>query len=190
MNSLEKEQDKYNKCYERPGYKMGRARMETTKKCLDFIFSRKDSEIKTALDVSAGRGEMVDFLRDVGVHTIGTEIVDSLLVEDKIVFAWSHALPFGDNSVDLVLNLDAMEHYLPEQTEEIIQEFCRVSKRWVYFAISNIPDKNQYGDDLHINRRKYEDWYSLLGKYGDVTWLYQGDNRISENFLLEIATEE
>ena len=119
------------------------------------------------------------------INSIGTEIVDSLLVPDKILFAWSNDLPFEDNSFDLLTNLDAMEHYLPEQTEEIIEEFCRVTKKYIYFAISNTNSFHK-GNDLHINKKPYGEWFEILSKYGRVEWLYKKDNVISENFILEI----
>jgi hypothetical protein len=78
-----------------------------------------------------------------------------------------------------------MEHYLPEQTEEIIEEFCRVTKKYIYFAISNTNSFHK-GNDLHINKKPYEEWFEILSKYGRVEWLYKKDNVISENFILEI----
>lgn len=183
MNSQIKEKEKYDLSYTDPSYKMGEGRKNSAKKCIDWILNK--TEIKTHLDASAGRGEIVDFMRSKNIKSIGTDIVDSLLVPDKIVFAWSNDLPFEDNSFDLLTNLDAMEHYLPEQTEEIIEEFCRVTKKYIYFAISNTNSFHK-GNDLHINKKSYEEWFRILSNYGNVEWLYKQDNRISENFILKL----
>lgn len=183
MNRSLVEKEKYDLSYTDPNYKMGQARKNSAKKCIDWVLDRTD--IETHLDTSAGRGEVVDFMRSKNINSIGTEIVDSLLVPDKILFAWSNDLPFEDNSFDLLTNLDAMEHYLPEQTEEIIEEFCRVTKKYIYFAISNTNSFHK-GNDLHINKKPYGEWFEILSKYGRVEWLYKKDNVISENFILEI----
>jgi len=183
LNPNEIEKKKYEESYTDPAYKMGERRKESAIKVISHI--RNIETISTHLDVSAGRGEMVDYMRSLGVQSIGTEIVESLLVPDKILFSWSNSLPFEDNSFDLLTNLDAMEHYLPEETEHIIQEFCRVTKKYVYFAISNLPSFHK-GNDLHINRKPYAEWQEILSKYGEVTNIYPKDNNISENFLLKL----
>jgi len=183
MNKQEIEQLKYKISYTDPAYKMGLARKRTAEKCIAFIEEKE--KIFTHLDVSTGRGELIDSMRARGIESIGTEIVTDLLVEGEVFFAWSNKLPFEDNSFDLVTNLDAMEHYLPEQTEEIIEELCRVSKRFIYFSISNIPSFHK-GNNLHINIKEYKDWETLLSNYGKVSWVFKNDNRISENFILEI----
>jgi len=177
------EKEKYDLSYTDPSYKMGHARRFSAEKCIDWILNK--TEIQTHLDTSAGRGEIVEFMRSKNINSIGTDIVDSLLVPDKIIFAWSNDLPFEDKSFDLLTNLDAMEHYLPEQTEEIIEEFCRVTKKYIYFAISNVNSVHK-GNDLHINKKPYEEWFKILSNYGKVEWVYKQDNRISENFILEL----
>ena len=175
MNRSLVEKEKYDLSYTDPNYKMGQARKNSAKKCIDWVLDR--TGIETHLDTSAGRGEIVDFMRSKNINSIGTEIVDSLLVPDKILFAWSNDLPFDDNSFDFLTNLDAMEHYLPEQTEEIIEEFCRVTKKYIYFAISNTNSFHK-GNDLHINKKPYEEWFEILSKYGKVEWLYKKDNLV------------
>jgi len=183
MNRNLIEKHKYDLAYKDPNYRMGVARRNSAEKCISWVLGK--TNITSHLDTSAGRGEIVDFMRSKGIDSVGTDIVDDLLIPNKIIFAWSNDLPFEDKSFDFLTNLDAMEHYLPEQTEEIIEEFCRVTKKYIYFAISNLNSFHK-GNDLHINKKSYEEWFNLLSNYGSVEWLYKRDNVISENFILEL----
>lgn len=181
MIKQEIEKDKYVKSYEDPNYKMGEGRKQSAHKVINQLLP----EVSSHLDVSCGRGEIIDYMRGKNINSMGVEIVDSLLVPDKVVFGWANDLPFEDKSFDLVTNLDAMEHYLPEQTEEIVEEFCRVSKKYIFFAISNRPSYH-LGNNLHINIKTYPEWQEFLSQYGKVTRPFPNDNPISENFLLEL----
>jgi ubiquinone/menaquinone biosynthesis C-methylase UbiE len=181
MEKQEIERNKYIKSYTDPAYKMGSSRKASAIK----VINTNIPSVNTHLDVSAGRGEIVDYMRDQGVESMGVEIVDSLLVPNKIVFGWANNLPFEDNSFDLITNLDAMEHYLPEQTEQIVEEFCRVAKNYIYFAISNKPSYH-LGNNLHINIKTYPAWEEFLSQYGTVSRPFPQDNSISENFLLKL----
>ena len=179
------EQAKYVSAYTLPAYRMGDSRKKSAFKCIDEILG-KDSTIETHLDVSAGRGETVEHIRHKGVQSSGTEIVPELLKSD-IVFAWSHELPFEDKSIDFITNLDAMEHYLPKQTDAILEEFVRVAKKYIYFTISSNPSHLPDGRDLHINIKTYPEWKEKLEEYGKVDWMYPSENRISESFLLTLS---
>ena len=178
------EQDKYVSAYTLPGYKMGPARKASAFKCIDHIL-KSDSTISTHLDVSAGRGETVKYIKSKGIQSIGTEIVPELLNSD-VVFGWSHDLPFENKSIDFITNLDAMEHYLPEQTNDILDELVRIAKKYIYFTISNNPSHLPDGRDLHINIKTYPEWKEKLEEYGTVDWMNPHENRISESFLLSI----
>lgn len=183
MNKQEIEKQKYEKSYQDKNYKMGDRRKATAIKIIRAVTS--ENTIETHLDVSAGRGEIVDYVLSLGIPSKGTEIVESLLIPGKVEFAWANSLPYEDKSFDFLTNLDAMEHYLPEQTEEILEEFCRVTKKFIYFAISNKPSYHA-GNNLHINMKTYDEWERVLSKYGKVTRPLRNDNPISENFLLQL----
>jgi len=183
MNPQEVEQHKYIESYQDPNYKMGLARKKSAEKCIQNIRAR--SKIESHLDVSTGRAEIVDYMRSLGISSMGTDIVEDLLIPEKVVFAWSNDLPFEDKQFDLVTCLDAMEHYLPEQTEEIMKELCRVSKKYIYLAISNLPSVHK-GNNLHINIKTYEKWEEYLSQFGNVEWIYRKDNSISENFIITL----
>lgn len=184
MDKNETEQAKYVSAYTIPAYKMGHARMASAFKCIDQILE-SDPTIRTHLDVSAGRGETIQYIRGKGVESSGTEIVPELL-NSSVVFGWSHDLPFEDKSIDFITNLDAMEHYLPEQTDEILEEFVRVATKYIYFTISNNPSHLPDGRDLHINIKTYPEWKKKLEEYGTVDWMNPNENRISESFLLTL----
>lgn len=182
MNKLETEQQKYQRCYLDPNYKMGPYRRDNTLNDVSDIIN-KLGPFQKHLDVSAGRGELIDHVKKFDISSQGTEIVEDLLSDD-VQFAWSHELPFEDGEFDFLTNCDAMEHYLPEMTEQILDEFFRVVDGVAYLTISNnVATKHDM--ELHINIKSYAEWEKILSKYGKVTRsIYGRTNPVSESFTV------
>jgi len=182
MNKLEAEQHKYKICYKDPNYKLGPYRRDNTLDDITDIIAEY-GPFEKHLDVSAGRGEVIDHVKQLGINSQGTEIVDDLLSDD-VQFAWSHELPFEDGEFDFLTNCDAMEHYLPEMTEQILDEFFRVLDGVAYFTISN-RRATKHEMELHINIKSYTEWETILSKYGRVTQnIYGRSNPTSVSFTV------
>ena len=160
----QKEKEKYEICYQDPEYKLGKYRYADTINDITDIIN-EHGPIHTHLDVSCGRGEVIDHVKSLGVNSSGTEIVDALVKNrSDVQFAWSDQLPFADNSVQFLTNTDAMEHYLPELTKPILDEFFRVCSHVAYFTISN-KRATKHEMELHINIKSYDEWQDILSKY-------------------------
>jgi len=178
------EKPKYDKCYEDPAYKMGPYRFKDTMGDLSDIV-KDHGPFVNHVDISCGRGEVIDHIKSLGIESQGTEIVDSLVESrEDVQFSWSDELPFADNSIEFLTNCDAMEHYPPELTDKILDEFFRVCSKVAYLTISaNKATKHEM--ELHINIKPYNEWLNILSKYGTVTQRpYGRSNPVSEGYLV------
>ena len=186
QETREAEQDKYQEAYTSPRYKLGEVRKKDMFADVSKILN--ENNISTHLDISCGRGELIDYVKSHNVASKGVEIVDALLEKEEVQFGWAHDLPFGDKVFDLVSNCDAMEHYLPEDTDAILDEIFRVTNKVAYFTISNEPSymtsKNGSQVNLHINIKTYDEWEKLLSKYGTCTRV--STNSVSVGFGVEV----
>lgn len=86
---------------------------------------------KTLLDVACGSGRLLYHARRAGLHTIGIDFsVEALRLEHEIVpdselvLADGQCLPFPSNSIDYVVSLGSLEHFV--DVDQGVQEMVRV----------------------------------------------------------------
>ena len=178
------EKKKYDDVYQDPNYKMGPQRKADAFADIKDIV-RDYGPFVNHVDISCGRGEVIDHVKSLGIESQGTDIVDKI-VESRadINFAWSDELPFDDNSIEFITNCDAMEHYPPELTNKILDEFFRVCSKVLYISISN-KRATKHEMELHINIKSYDEWYKILSNYGTVIQRpYNRSNPTSEAYLV------
>lgn len=141
------------------------------------------------LDVSCGRGEMLGEATALGFRLVkGTEIVPDLVDGNRVVRAEVHALPFDDHSFDVATMFDVIEHLIPGDDEAACRELARVAKSHVLITANNRPSFNRAGDDLHINKRPYDEWDRLFREWfsrGAVTWIKGTRNYVSEAWRVD-----
>lgn len=179
------ERDKYRRAYDmQPNYKMKIERK------VDAVFDLSALPSRGAyLDVACGRGEMLAEAAALGFDPVrGTEIVPALIDGERIVHAMVHALPFADNSFDVVTMFDVIEHLIPGDDERACRELARVARRHVILTANNKRSRNAAGDELHINRRRYRVWDRLFRRWfpGRVTWIRGQRNYISEAWSVDL----
>lgn len=142
------------------------------------------------LDVSCGRGDMLDEARRLGFDPVqGTEIVPALIDGKRVVRAEVHALPFADKTFDVATLFDVIEHLIPGDDERACRELARVARRHVVLTANNRPSFNKAGDDLHINRRPYDEWDRLFRNWfapARVTWIKGARHYISEGWRVDL----
>lgn len=165
------EHRKYANAYGAENYKMGKPRMQDA--ILDLTgITLRDSY----LDVSCGRGEMLDIASGMDFERIqGTEIVPDLIsTRDNVEYAEVHNLPFDDNSFQVVSMFDVIEHVLQGDDRLACKEMQRVATNHILLTANNKNSFNGKGDQLHINKREYEEWDSCFREwFGGCTvhWL-------------------
>lgn len=174
----EAEVQKYQKAYQHDRYALGVQRRKHITSHLQRIATG------SLLDVSTGRGEVIQIATDFGFSPVkGTEAVDYLCDGETVVQALVNDLPFEDGSFDSVTMFDVMEHLVPEDTEIACKELIRVAKTRVLLTVHNGPSIFN-GVELHINRREsYEAWHEELKEHFDRDVIRHGaEGSISEMF--------
>lgn len=170
---------KYENVYKLPNYRMGELRKAEARKDLASVSSRG-----SYLDVSCGRGEMLAYAESIGFSSVhGTEIV-SYLIGGPIVRGEAHALPFPDNSINVVSLFDVIEHLIPGDDEAVCREMFRVATDHVVLTANNRPS-NSTGVELHINRRPYDEWDSLFRQWFPATVRRLGSG-VSERWIIDL----
>jgi SAM-dependent methyltransferase len=126
------------------------------------------------LDVSCGHGDVLEDAADMGFSLVrGTEIIPELIDGQRVVYAEVHSLPFDASSFEVVSMFDVIEHLLPGDDERACKELARVASKHILITANNRPSVNHIGEDLHINKRPYEEWDALFRDWfgGTVHWL-------------------
>lgn len=178
------EHQKYVQAYSNERYAMGQPRMDDAVGDLAGLPCGG-----SYLDVACGRGEMLRHAEALGFSPVqGTEIVPALIDGSRVIYGEVHALPFPDKSFDVVTMLDVIEHLIPGDDEKACRELARVARRHILLTANNRESKKAIGEELHINRRPYEEWDSLFRSWfpGRVRWIKEPRNYISETWRVDL----
>jgi 2-polyprenyl-3-methyl-5-hydroxy-6-metoxy-1,4-benzoquinol methylase len=130
----------------------------------------KELSPKTILDAGCGEGFTMNKLRENG---IGNKIEGIEYEEDSIVFGKKlfpnlsikqgsvYDLPYEDNSFDLVICTEVLEHL--DEPEKAVKEMLRVSGKYLIISVPNEPffmfsnflrgkNVSRFGNDIgHVN---------------------------------------
>lgn len=145
----------YAKCYESDRYAMGVRRRADVRALVTSL------PLGSLLDVGCGRGESLDFASAIGHRpVVGTEVVVALLNE-RVVYAEAHALPFDDASFDHVTCWDVLEHLTEPDIRPALREIQRVARCTATVSASERSDVRD-GRELHISRRSAREWLQIV----------------------------
>lgn len=154
-STREKELAKYVTAYEHDDYGMTQERRDG----LDGLIGELSGE--SYLDVSTGRGEVLELADKHGFKTVqGTETVPALLTE-RVTRAILPHLPFEDRAFDVVSLIEVIEHLLPEDVRPALLELNRVARRHILLSAATMPHWLG-GVNLHPSARPEEDWEALF----------------------------
>lgn len=177
------EHAKYVRAYANPKYRMGQTRMDDTLRDLQAL------PRGSLLDVGCGRGEILAHAERLGFAPVqGVEMVPALIDGRRVVRGEAHALPFPDQSYDVVTLFDVIEHLLPGDDELACREMARVARRAILLTANNKTSRNAIGEELHVNRRPYQEWDTLFRAWfpGTVTWIRGPRQHVSEAWRVDL----
>lgn len=157
MDDRQNEIEKYRAVYQKyPDYRMFPDRL------LPVVAALKDKS-GSLLDVSCGRGELMQAAADMGFSPVaGTEAVPELC-SYCVIQAQIHDLPFDDKSFDVVTCIDVIEHILEPDIVPALRELERVARKFVLIAAADYPTYWD-GVNLHPSARPYSAWHELFSK--------------------------
>jgi len=110
---------------------------------------------KTLLDVGCGTGELVCVLRKLGVDARGLELSQDALalakaeVKPFLVKADIAKIPFKNDSFEIVVSFDVLEHVERCHLQKVINETVRVAKKYILHKI--FTQENTFLNWLHAD---------------------------------------
>jgi len=134
-------------------------------------FFNQDSE--TVLDVGCGGAHAIMALQKLGWTAKGTDISKWLinnplreLKEKGIVFcAPASNLPFPDNSFDVAMSTEVMEHLPEKEVEDAIKEMARVAKKHLFLTINFCPSSSKNPLEYHLTIKPRVWWEKRFEKF-------------------------
>lgn len=162
---LQEERNKYNHLWsDVPAYRRSSPELQI----IQSTWGTYMDDIKTVLDVGAGPGQGVRYLEQMGKKVTATDIADDLVEEYKhkpgqLVICAADNMPFGDNTFDLVVCCDVLEHLSPFLLLQSLKEICRVGR--LHFLLSACLIPASFGPNLHQTLMPPDTWRSEFSKY-------------------------
>ena len=131
-------------------------------------------QFKTVLDAGCGSADVVRYLLSKGYDAQGIELshnvlkthASDLLKKKKVLQGSLSKLPHGDNTFDVIFSSEVLEHIPKENISKVIEEFYRVSKRYVFLTISLRPSSNF--NKYHITLQDRDWWEKEFLKVGFI----------------------
>lgn len=138
------------------------------------------------LDVSCGRGELMQEAADLGFQpVVGTEAVPELCGYG-VEYALITSLPFADNSFDVVTCIDVLEHLLEPDIAPGLRELQRVARNNILLSAATYQTSLD-GIELHPAARPAHEWEKLLKKTLSGVVEYRGTAVTSHLWMVSYA---
>jgi len=164
-------EDVYEKLYQ-VGYR------PTDKNCGALFLVRicEQFEFTSILDVGCGSGSSISYLLGQGKKAQGIDVaktvVEKALSKNRVCQMGSILnIPFSDNSFDVTFSSDCIEHLMPCDIDQALNEMLRVCKQYVMLQIA-------------IKQSKERD------KRNNITWMEKAGVDISHLHLTVWSAEQ
>ena len=129
-------------------------------------------QFHTVLDAGTGNGALTRLMRQYGKNELSPVVLEKecpdLLSKKYVEAGILTNLPYEDNSFDLVMSSDVLEHIDPSEADAVVRELVRVSRRHLFLSISLKNNGAPRGEAKHSLLRPRAWWHSLFQKYGAV----------------------
>ena len=119
------------------------------------------------VDFGCGRNLFIQHLRKLGIDGLG---VDFAFPEADIV-APMHRVPLSADIAEVVTAFDTLEHLLPEEVDEVLDEMRRIAVpggRFVFSICTRESKTKVNGEGLHPTVRSRAWWLERIGQVGTV----------------------
>lgn len=130
------------------------------------------------LDVGCGDGSRVKELKEKKFDAFGTEINPHWIDNETIIKGDIYALPFEDDSFDVVFCIDVLEHL--KNPILAIKELFRVSRKALIIEATTLIDAGLREDITHVTEWTPIQWEREISEFGDIkkrigsqTWLIE-----------------
>ncbi len=107
---------------------------------IDIVKKFIPSHVETILDAGCGNGAISNYLQGFNLTALDKSPTALRFVKNKVVKGSIDNLPFIDNSFDLVICSDVLEHLQEKEYYEAIKELKRVAKQYILIISPNAED--------------------------------------------------
>ena len=129
---------------------------------------------KTVLDAGCGSADVVRYLLSKGYEAKGIELSSGVLNEyardllknNTVSQGSLKKLPYSNNSFDVIFSSEVLEHIHKEDITKVVDEFFRVSKKYVFLTISLRPSSNF--NKYHVTLKDRSWWENKFLQAGFV----------------------
>tara|TARA_R110002124_G_scaffold245543_4_gene410727 strand:- start:1421 stop:2035 length:615 start_codon:yes stop_codon:yes gene_type:complete len=150
------------------------------KESIDDIMQLKPTSM---LDIGCGHNQFIKKIKQIkDIRAVGIDIA----CPSADFIAPAHILPFKDQSFDMIVSFDCMEHIPEEEVDLSFKEFSRVANR-IYLKISLAHSKTLIDNEpVHVCVKPKEWWVEISRKYFQDTkvLLHNRKNTLWENIVL------
>ena len=138
---------------------------------------------KIVVDIASGAGYGTNLIASKAKHVTGVDYSEDAIEYAKKLYSATNLkfikgdaldLPFEDNSVDVVVSLETIEHLT--DPEKFVKEVKRVLRPNGVFIVST-PNDDEYieGNEFHLHEFRLKDLKKLINKYfNNSKFYYQG----------------
>jgi len=131
------------------------------------FFNLKD---KSIIEIGCGRGPRVFAMNHIGLMCKGLEISEYAVKNSMM----PQAIRQGDitkeeideNSFDLVILYDVLEHVEPEKIGDVIKKIIKISKKYILISVPVIGDPNLDADPTHKVKESRHWWINQFTSRG------------------------
>lgn len=166
------------------------------KSAVELITSDSGASALSALDLGCGDGLLLSILKERGIIGKGMDISEEGVEKakskgiDASVFDFNAKLPFANDSFDIVISLDVLEHlYAPEN---LIKEAVRVSKRHLIIGMPNfnsLPARLQVLSGLVPENNKPNKGHIYWFNYSSLRKMARANHLIFKNLRVNTIME-
>jgi len=121
------------------------------------------------LDIGCGDGARIGELRDKGFDALGCEI-NKTWVGGFVDYGSAECLPYDDNSFDVVLSIDVLEHL--ENPIIALKEMFRVCKNRAFIIITPMEAGEFYEDPTHKVEWDISRWKREISEFGEIEGVF------------------
>lgn len=118
---------------------------------------------QSLIDVGCGHNDFCKMIIEkININAIGVDFA----CESADIVCDALNLPFENKSFDLLTCFDMLEHLLPEQVDDCLKEFQRVSYKFVFSICYRPSFKTCFGLNLHPTVENEDWWIDKISKFG------------------------
>ncbi len=181
---------KYDSVYEKYADTYGQTDEEEPRFKVSRMYLDAIESAKTIFDAGVGKGGFFHLIQSryacEGIEPSAVAIKKFHRNDVRIKNLFIQDIPghYQENSFDVVVCLDVLEHIPEQDLDTVFHSLASIGKKYFIFSVANHDDEWD-GMQLHVSRFSYTEWEKKLRKYFSILHFTPTHNDLARIFLLE-----